>query len=69
MMTNGDGMGGISLSHPHTNDGFYFLLRPSLKYFVCCHPVRKVDIFSLISLKDIKNKEKMPKIRIKNIFL
>ena len=31
VMTNGDPEGGILLSYPHTNNGFFFLLKSCLK--------------------------------------
>ena len=34
MMTNGDPEGRIFLSHPHTNNGFFFLL--AIKYLILC---------------------------------
>ena len=33
-MTNGDPEGRIFLSHPHTNNGFFFLL--AIKYLILC---------------------------------
>ena len=34
VMTNGDHEGQIFLSHPHTNNGFFFLL--TIKYRILC---------------------------------
>ena len=34
MMTNGDSEGRIFLSHPHTNNGLFFLL--TTKYLILC---------------------------------
>ena len=33
VMTNGDRKGQIFLSHPHTNNGFFFLV--TTKYLIC----------------------------------
>ena len=37
MMTNGDPEGQIFLSHPHTNNGFFFLLTTKYLIFIVKH--------------------------------
>ena len=42
MMTNGDRKGRIFLSHPHTNNGFFFLL--TIKYRILCLKKRLPEV-------------------------
>ena len=42
MMTNGDCEGQIFLSHPHKNNGFFFLL--TIKYLILCQKKRLQEV-------------------------